>query len=346
MEDIVRYGAINAKVKALKGRMIKKDQYMKLLNAVNFTECIKTLKEETSYSVLLNELDLDSIHRIELEITINKYYTFIYEKLVHYFNGEYRRFFKEFFRRVEIEDLKIILRGKSINKNNQEVFRMLTSNSKLSSVDLNELITSKNLEVFVEKLRGTPYYSSLKNLIKNVEEKDLYRIETELDLLYFERIRRFLKLLDAKDRKVILKFIGIEGDILNLSWIFRGKLIYNISPEVLFNLTTPFTFGIRKSLIKELCYIRSFEEFRDKIKLSPYGRIYSNQSAEEIEIRERAFKYKLYKRALRENKNDISVIISYLLLMKLEIMNIITVAESKRYNMAFDEVYKYVFFSI
>ncbi|GIM27456.1 hypothetical protein CPJCM30710_01220 [Clostridium polyendosporum] len=346
MGDIVKYGAINAKVKALTGRMIKKDQYKKLLNAVNFMECIKILKEETSYVSLLNALDLDNIHRIELEVAINKYYTFIYEKLVHYFNGEYRRFFKEFFRRLEIEDLKIILRGKAINKNSEEIFRMLTSSSKLSSMDLKELITSKKLEVFVEKLRDTPYYNSLKILIKNIGHKDLYRIETELDLLYFERIQRSLKLLDTKDREVILKFIGIEGDILNLSWIFRGRLIYNISPEVLFNLTTPFTFNIRKSLIKELCYIRSFEEFRDKIRISPYDKIYANQNSEEIEIRERAFKYKLYKRFLRENKNDISVVISYLLLMKLEIMNIITIAESKRYNMTFDEIYKYISFSL
>lgn len=346
MGDVVKYGAINAKVKALKGRMIKKEQYIKLLNASNFTEYIKILNEETFYSVLLSALDLEITHRLELELAINKYYAIIYEKLVHYFNGEYRRFFKEFFRRLEIEDLKIALRGKSVGKNNKEVFRMLTSNSKLSSVDFDELTNSKNLEVFIEKLRGTPYYNSLKNLIKNVGAEDLYRIETGLDLLYFERIQRSLKLLGTKDGEVILKFIGIEGDISNLSWIFRGRLIYDVSPEVLFNLTTPFTFNIRKSLIKELCYIRSFEEFRDKIKKSPYSEIYANQNAEEIEVRERAFKFKLYKRSLRENRNDISVVISYLLLMKLEMMNITTIAESKRYNMTFDEVYKYVSFSV
>ena len=65
----------------------------------------------------------------------------------------------------------------------------------------------------------------------------MFRIETELDFVYFTAIRREIKHLDKENSEVVLSIIGLEADLLNLGWIYRGKTFYKIPPEELFNYT-------------------------------------------------------------------------------------------------------------
>ncbi|MBU3145547.1 V-type ATPase subunit [Clostridium sp. CF012] len=342
MGSVVKFSAINTKVKAMMGKMLSAEQYSKLLNCKDLKSTLKVLKEETSYGELLEGYNLEKIHRGDLEINLHKYYISTYSKFINYFDGEYRKLIKIFFIRWEIEDLKVIIRGKYLGLHRDEIDNRLIARSSLNTINYDYLLALKNVEELVEGLRGSIYYKSLKNIAEIASEKGLFRIETELDFVYFTSIRRELKHLDKENKEVVYSIMSLEADLLNLSWIYRGKTFYKIPPEELFNYTIYNGYKISKEKLKKLCYINDMEEFNSILEKTPYASIYEKDDSKLIEKREREFQKKYFKKILRENKTNISMVMSYLMVYRIEIRDIISIIEQKRYSITINEGINYV----
>jgi V/A-type H+-transporting ATPase subunit C len=74
------------------------------------------------------------------------------------------------------------------------------------------------------------------------------------------------------------------------------------------------------------------EEFHNLIEKTPYASIYEKDDPNSIEKRQRDFKKKYFKKFLRENKTNISMVMSYLMFYRIEIKDIISIIEQKRYD--------------
>lgn len=331
MGSVVKFSAINSKVKALMGKMLSRDQYLKLLKCKDFKSTVKVLKEETNYSELLEGYNLEKIHRGNLEIILDKHYVSIYSKFINYFHGEYRKLIKALFLRWEIEDLKVIIRGKYLGRSKDEIENKLIARSSLNTINYDYLLALKNVEEVVEGLRGSIYYKSLKNLAKGTSEKGLFRIETELDFVYFSSVRRELKHLDNENKEVGYSIIGLETDLLNLGWIYRGKTFYKIPPEELFNYTINNGYKLSKENLRKLCYVNNMVDFHTLIEKTPYAYIYEKDDSNLIEKREREFQKKYFKKFLRENETNISMVMSYLMVYRIEMKDIVSIIEEKKY---------------
>jgi len=341
MGSVVKFSAINTKVRAMMGKMLSKDQYLKLLNCKDFKSTLEVLKEETSYGEILEEYNLEKIHRGDLEIILHKYYISTYNKFINYFNGEYRELIKALFLRWEIEDLKVIIRSKNLGLSKEEIENKLIARSTLNTIKYDYLLALKNVEEVIDGLKGSIYYKSLKNLAKDTSAKGLFRIETELDFVYFTSIRRELNHLDKENKEVVYSIISLEADLLNLGWIYRGKTFYKIPPEELFNYTIYNWYKFSKEKLRKLCYINDIEEFKNLLEKTPYAIIYEKDEPNLIEKREREFQKKYFNKILRENKTNISIVISYLIVYRIEIRDIISIIEQKRYCNTTNECINY-----
>jgi len=332
MGSVVKFSAINSKVKAMIGMMISENQYLELLKCKDFKSTVRVLKEETSYSELLKPNKLEEIHRCDLEIIMRRHYISIYSKFINYFNGEYRKLIKALFIKWEIEDLKVIIRGKYLGLLSVEIENRLIAKSHLNTIDYDYLLALKNVEEIIDGLKGSIYYTSLKNLAKDTSEKGLFRIETELDFVYFMFVRRQLNHLDKENKEVGFSIIGMEADLLNLGWIYRGKTFYKIPSEELFNYTIYNGYKLSKETLRKLCYVNDIANFHDLIGKTPYAFIYEKDDPGTIEKREREFQKKYFKKILKENKTNISMVMSYLIFYSIEIRDIISIIEQKRYS--------------
>ncbi|MGH4051012.1 MAG: V-type ATPase subunit [Clostridium sp.] len=342
MGSIVEFSAINSKIKALIGKMLSQDQYIKLLNCKDFISTVKVLKDETSYSELLRDCNLDKLHRSNLENILHKHYISTYNTFIKYFSGEYRKLIKVLFLRWEIEDLKVIIRGKYLNRSSEEINSRLIARSSLNTINYDYLLAFKNVEEVIDGLKGSIYYKYLKNLAKDISEKGLFRIETELDFVYFTSIRSELKHLNTENKEVVQNIIGMGVDILNLGWIYRGKTFYKISPEELFNYTIYNGHKLSKQTIRKLCYVRDMADFRDLIENTPYAYIYEKDDSIIIEKHEREFRKIYFKKIIKENKNNISLVMSFFMIYRIEISDIISIIEQKRYSIDIKEGTKYI----
>lgn len=342
MGNNVKFTAVNAKVKALKGKMLKEEDFLKLLQSKDLKTALMYLKENTRYGELLQNYDFNNIHRGYLEIILNKYYTKVFNKFINYFNGEYRKLVKNLFLKWEIEDLKVIIRGKYIGRDKDVIESKLVAENSLNTIDYGYLLSSKSTDEVIERLKGSIYYHGIKNLANDVSKKGLFRIETELDFVYFSILRKELKHLDKQNKEILKVIIGLEADLSNLSWIYRGKKFYDITQEELFNYTIYDGYKLSPEDIKSLCYTKTIKDFHDVIEQTHYAWIYEVDNSNTIELREKEFQKKYFNKFIRENRSDFSVVISYLILYRIEIREIISILEQKRYEMDDNDSKKYI----
>jgi len=332
MGSIVKFAAVNSKIKAIIGKSISREQYFKLQKCKDIKSIVKILKDETNYKKILEHCIIEKVNRVNLEMILHKNYISIYSKFINYFNGEYRKLIKILFIRWEIEDLKVIIRGKYLGDSKRQIENKIAFRSSLNTINYDYLIALKNVEDIIDALKGSIYYNSLKIFIKDIGGKNLFRIETELDFVYFMSIRKKLNHLDNENKEVGYRITGMEADLLNLGWIYRGKTFYKIPPEELFNYIIYNGFKFSKRKLIKLCYANDMVEFYNLIEKTPYAYIYENDDLACIEKREREFQKKYYKKILRENRNDISMVMSYIMFYMIEVRDIISIIEQKKYT--------------
>lgn len=344
MGRVVDFAAINTKVKGMEGRFLTKYQYAQLIECHSFRDALKFLRDETSYKDVLNDANIDELHRGQLEVILKKHYIKNFTKLMYYLSDEHKKLLRIIFMRFEVEDIKVIVRGKYIGKNNEELAELLTYQCALSTVNYSELLEAASVMEVAEKLRGTIYYKHIENLVKEVEKEGLFRLEMALDFVYFISLRKFLKKLSKEDRTVIEKMNGIYADLLNIQWIFRGMKYYRLSPEILYNYTIYDGWKLKKEDVKNLCYSGDLKEFYSKVSKTPYREVFLRSNFQEYLLEKEILAYlkKVYLRYNSEFRMNISVVLSYLELALLECRDIITIVENQRYSQQSEEIMQFI----
>lgn len=348
MGSVVKFAAVNTKVKVLEGKFFSKEQYLRLIEKNTYEDAIKYLKEETGYSSVLSSYNIDEIHRGQLEIILKKNYIKNFYKVMHYFNGNYKKLLNILFMRYVIEDLKVIIRCKYIGKKSEDIYPLLAAEGSLNHLNYKKLAEAKDLQDFVQQLNGTEFYNVLQPLVGKASEEGLFRIETALDSVYFASLRRYKGKVEFEDKKILSDINGTYCDLLNIQWIIRGKNYYNLSPEVLFNYVIGDGLKLRKEELKKLCYAKDQNEVLELIDGLPYRKVF-NETAISSEVIERnilAYLRKYFNSYKKQNKMNLALVMSYLELSYLELRDIISIVENIRYSAEHEEIKKFVTFAI
>lgn len=344
MDNNTRYAAINTKISSMYGKLLKEEDYKKIISFKNPSEIAVYLKNNTAYGEFFRDKDPANMHRAEIERILKQGLINYMDKMIHYFSGEYRNFIKCFYVKYEITDLKRVARLIHIDKDFDDLRDNLIFAGKYRYIDMNSIIKSKNIVEVINALEGTIYYPFLKNLIDGNSDNSLYRFEMSIDKAYFYILEDSLKHLLKEDRTAFLEIMGTSIDMINLKWIYRGMKYYKTSPEELFNYSVNkgYRFSYRK--IKEFCYSNNVDEFLNKVRNTPYGFMFKGCPQDDIFVERRMNRYLYFKMksSKRTNKLNLSVLLSYLELKDFEISDIISMIENVRYGMDYEETRKYL----
>jgi V/A-type H+-transporting ATPase subunit C len=344
MGGVVRFAAVNSKVRVLEGRFLEEGQIGKLLDCKSFGEAVRYLYESTPYRRVLKDYRIEELHRGRLEVILKKDYIRNFDKFQHYFNGDYKKLLKIFFMRFEIEDIKIIMRGIYIKKTRAELSSLVTYQSTLSSINYEKLIKAEDIGSALEELKGSVYYSYIENSVRDIEKEGFFRFETSLDSSYYSELISFVKKLDRDDRKVLEMVSGIQVDLINLQWILRAKKYYKLYPEEILAHTIYYGHRLSKDKLKELSYVKSVDEFFERLKGIPYRQIFLDSGNQDYLIEREIFSYLkgIYQKYKRDYRMNISVLYSFLELAYLECRDVIAILESKRYSVSYEESSKFI----
>ena len=137
---------------------------------------------------------------------------------------------------------------------------------------------------------------------------------------------------------------GINIDLLNLQWIYRGLKFYNLPPEILFNYTIANGLEFNRNDIKGFCYSKNLDIFKSKILGTKYSFLFDQENTMDIFMERRILRYQYYPLKKTKIKNALNIMQSvvYGLFLETEIRDIISIIENIRYGMSVEEARKFL----
>lgn len=340
MPSNVNYEAINAKCHSILGRRLTSEDYKKLLNMNSIAEIAQFIKlNSLDYRNFLNEVEIGSVHRDELEKKLKMVLIYYIDKIDNYFSGEYRDFFMTFYLKYEIYDLKRVARLIHIEGDVESLRDNLIFVDYYKNISAPSIVKCRTVVELIEVLKDTIYYPYLKNLVDGNTKENLFRFEMALDKAYFAILLKKITNLSKNDRKAFLNIFSPLVDMMNIQWIYRGKKFYNLYPDELFNYAIEGYGNLNYTKIKEMCYSKSLEELATLVAKTDYAFMLKGDEKQDIFMERRMNRYMYYrlKGIKSKNKRDISLVLTLIELIEFEIRDIVSITEMVRYRIGYEE---------
>lgn len=341
MGSLKQYSGLTTKVKAMRSRLISKDEYEKIIDFETVSEIAEYLRNRGGFEKVLENADISNIHRetVEHAIVYSGYNDF--EKLYKFAGLEQRRFLKLYFITYEVEMIKKAIRKSSshyITKEQDEFIKEIFG--KYSRVRFEELFKAMNISEIIRHLEGTIYYEPLKQ-VQDVGRTEIFDYELALDMFYFKYIWRKRRLnFSGGELRAISDSIGSEVDVLNLTWIYRAKRFYKMTQSGTASMIIPVYHRVKKSQILKLIEINGIAELVEAIGKTPYGKYFTPDTFKEMELDKISKKLvtKVYDKYYRTQPYSMAVMSSYLRDKREEMNKLITIVECIRYGYSKDDI--------
>ena len=334
MNQVRNHAAANTKAMAMYGQLLDKKDYQEMLSKDKVEEIIAYLKSKTHYSDALKGADF-SIE--SYEIMMKRYFFCAYEKLSYFYFDAYKGFFKSLLLRYEVENIKLLARAVFRQDGSAQIEAHLLHAKFGSGVNERLIAKAVNMEEFVDALRGTPYYGALKPFLDEESSLMAFRMEMVLDRFYFYQLYQSVLSLGREDQEEMKLLLGINIDVLNLQWIYRGRRYFDISAEELFNFTLDHGKKYSFKKLKEFCYM-DFDGFKDLIGTDDYGDLFKEREY----MLERAMERYLFhrvKKIFQKAEMSLAVPVALLFMFEYEIRDLFTIMEAKKYGFEKVEAY-------
>jgi len=334
------FSAVNTKTRVLKSRLLSNRDYINLMQLDNVNEQIDYLKNNTVYGKVLEDVDELDYDIQRIEINLKRYLIIQMEKIIRYFTGEYKEFYKTLLLRYEIEDLKLYLRA---IERKEEIPNVACFFLNHSTFNCNKLQNVGNLGEFIDGLKGTIYYDILAPYKDEEGPKTIFYMEMNLDRLYFNQLKAKCKKLRKADREAFEYTLGENIDLLNIEWIYRGIKFYNLLPEELINYLLPHGLEFNYKDLKKMCY-SDIDTLKEIVLKSKYSFLFDTKKDVELfmERRIERYLYFKFKSLFKKGHLNILITIAYFHLLEFEIRDIISMLEAKRYGFTLEDTINYL----
>ncbi len=309
MGGLSEYSGLTTKVRAMKGRLIKPEEYKKMVKLQSVDEFIAYLKTLGNYEEFLSSDE--QLHRGEFEKRILNVLLKDIKRLYKFANQKQRKFLNIYITKYEIMMLK---------------------------KDVREMEPKELLQ----KVSGTPYYQVLSK-VYSYGQVSAYDYELALDLFFFKRIwDQRKKHFKGKELRIVMETFGTEADVLNIMWIYRAKKYYNMTPSEIYNMTIPVYYKLRKPQVLKLAGCEDLKEFRQVLEGTFYKK-YIQKYDEMNNDMEKLYKEEMKKMSDRLYKDEpysMAVLNSYLREKNAEMEKLIVILESIRYKRSPEDIEK------
>lgn len=343
MQGLFAYSAVSTKMKAMTGRLVKKQEYEEMAAMGSVAEVVNYLKKYPSYEkIFASESEYD-IHRGRVEALFQKAIYAEFTKIYAFSGLEQRKFLDVYFIRYEIAILKNCLR---LILDNRDVTLDLSEFQeffeKRSALNLESLAASKSLTEFVENLKGSIFYAVLKQF-EGVTNANLFDYENALNLFYMKKMwNEFAKVMKKRDLKIIKEIYGSEIELLNLEWIYRAKKHYHMAPADIYAFIVPIHYKLHKDLFKQIVEAATVEEMGNLLKNCYYARFKEQLDTSSIEKMYDELMEKIHNTSGRKYPYSIVCIETYLYKKTREVDKLTTLIECVRYGLSMEETKKYI----
>lgn len=344
MGKLLAYSGTTTKIRAIRSRLLTMDNYRELASMHSVTEALAYLKKQPAYQQVFADVDEATLHRNQIEKMLTNAIYMDFQRIYRFATVRQRKFMDLYFHRYEIYALKTCMRMVFDHRDVSLDLRIFEEFfQKHSQLDLRRLSSSKNLEEFVNNLKGTIYYDAITRL-SNISNPTLFDYEMSLDLFYFKWFWDWKdkKIFDKKERKIFMDSYGVKMDLLNIQWIYRSKKFFQMPAPDIYALLIPVQYHVKKNEIQALVEASSMEDFQSVLKKTYYGRHYEYYDMDTLGKTYNRIRWETQRKNARRDPYSVAILISYLFEKEHEIEKITIALECVRYGLTQDQILEYV----
>jgi len=321
------YRATRARVK--KGYLLPRETFQGLIEQKTIEEVIEILKS-TDYKKEILELQQPyKIINIEQALIKNMLRHF-YELIM---SSVYSEILLAYFNRYIIRNLKIVLKGKALNRKYKELYNsiILDAEAYLGRRDIIiKTLEAPSLEEAIQLLSRYSFGKEI-NLAYNAfkESNSIVAFDIILDKAWINMLIDAYNRANTRDRKDTKDLIGYDVDSYNVLGLLRAKYI-GLSSTIQRDIIAKKSFYIEQDVLSNIIITESIEACIQLLRNTYYRNIITEEikDKEDLDKLEENFKKLIYKTAESKFvKNPLSLgeVLAYIKLKEFEIHNIVTI---------------------
>ncbi len=347
MKSLARYAFTNSRVRALLASLLNEHDLAGLVEARDIDQAIELLKN-TEYREPVADFragnDLQALERRLRENSIQ-----IHKRIVKSLSGPPRELVFLLLSRYEVEDLKNILRLWYGYEPLAER-KVLNQEQICYSLPVEKLLSAESIEEIIVLLDHSPYKQALLAGRDKFKEKGaLFYLEVALDQDYYRRLWEKIKDLAVIDRRRAGKLLGIEVDIENISCLLRLKQYYKLSLAEVTSCLLPGGCRVKIPHVKDFYANNDIKVLLKDLSAVSYTAIEALAEAASRDNKSGALLLEalLQQILLKEVKHilagypfTIGTVVSYLILQRLDMKNIVCLLYSKFYERSAERIRK------
>ncbi|MGQ9543148.1 MAG: V-type ATPase subunit [Candidatus Bathyarchaeia archaeon] len=319
-----------------KTHLLNPEDFNVMAKSRSLTEIVTQLMR-SDYAVEISklpsrEVDSSRLEMIFLKTLVDRYFTVVKDA-----RGKIQDFLRVYAARIEVENLKRILRAKHTGES-VESRNLIPLEREHTIINFPALLKAEDVEETISLLKETPY-APLSSRLETYRRVGLPIIlESLLDKIYFEKVLERMEGLVDEDN--LRWLICQEIDLRNLLLIFTLKL-REATPRLIEDTIIPIHYKLRRGTVRRLAQGRI--EDAKEILAGIYSRV-----ANEISMRvkeesrlETIIAREIYGCATFALTNfflELSYVVAYMLLCEREAKNLITVTTALDLGMSEEDL--------
>lgn len=356
-----------ARIGAMRGRLLPKDQYTKLLQ-MDIPEIARFI-EESEYKREIDELAarFSGIDLLELGLNLNLART--YKTILGFSEGELALLVSAYLRRWDVWSLKSMIRGKYYHASLDEILQTLVPGGDLTIDFLIHLAKLATIEEIIEELRmkRSIFYAPLAMAKEEYDQtKTLAPLENSLDKAYYSSVFEDIeavkgkgivsfgpesgalsKLFMPRSLQMFLEYFRTEIDVVNLKTLFRLKRETMVPADVM-KYTVEGGLRLGPEQLDRLASANSLAEFIAMVGETYYyrdiaeaiGTIEATGSLNDVEIALEKVLISTAQTISYEFPLSIAPILWYMIRKNAEVYNLRVIARGKETRLSSDTIKK------
>jgi V/A-type H+-transporting ATPase subunit C len=321
------YAYIVARTKVMKSRLLKAEDFRKLMN-MSFDEIMRFL-EETEYKKEIDEMAYKYSGPKLLDYALFSNLAKTYRKIYSVSFGDAKTLIGQYLRRWDVWNLINIIRGKSANLPAEVVEETLVPAGEFSLEDLRSMLSKESGEI-AKDLEGTIYGDAL----SKIGTAPMNVIEDELWKAYYKALLS-VKTNDFESR-VFTQFVRMEIDLRNVKTILRLKAEGDTAEEVIARII-PGGYELTEDEARKLATM-TFEEITKSLEGFWFWKVTNVHDLGRMEIE--LDKIWIEAIAKRAGNYPLSVlpVLQYIVLKKVEVDDLRILGWGKWHNIPNEEI--------
>ena len=324
MSMITEYAYLNARVSAMAPRLISHEKLKELLQ-----QPLGQLHIDSGYlDEVINDphLDLARIEQLWFNHLINEF-----SVLIRPLVGKAREFLLYWLHRAEVNNLKVIVRGKLTGLSAESISKQMNALGNLASLPFEQLIRAEDINELLRQLDNTAYITLARQARRSFEQQQqLYALDAAIDRYYLQGLTRRMEALPAVQREYLLPLLTLLLNKFNLLWLLRYRFTYNLSAAETYYLLIPSNYGISRHQLQNLAELSNLADAIAQLPESIQLIIGEATTIFEIEQQLNRAIERCISTILRRQNFTLAKVFAYILLRELEMRRVLAIIQGKR----------------